>query len=109
MKVNNIIHTNKDANCFIAQITDWHYDRGLIQNSTDSAQYLKLISEAGELADNIAKGKCIKDDIGDMITVLINIAERNGLSIQECLEHAYNDIKDRTGYMSENGVYIKDE
>lgn len=108
MKINSIIHNNKDAHCFIAQITDWHYDRQLIQNSTDQAQFLKLVSEVGELGDNIGKGKDIKDDIGDITVVIINIAERNGLSFQECLEQAYGDIKDRRGYMSEAGVFVKE-
>ena len=52
----------------------------------------------GELSDNICKGKDIKDDIGDMLVVLINIAERNNISLTDCLEVAYNDIKDRKGF-----------
>ena len=34
-----------------------------------------------------------------MIVVLINIAERNNLSIQECLQQAWDDIKDPKGKM----------
>ena len=37
-------------------IEQWHYDRNLIEGSTDKDQYLKLIQEAGELSDNICKG-----------------------------------------------------
>ncbi len=61
----------------------------------------------GELSDNICKGKDIKDDIGDMIVVLINIAERNEVTLTECLEQAYNDIKDRKGKMVD-GVFVKE-
>ena len=68
---------------------------------------LKLIQEMGELSDNICKGKDIRDDIGDMIVVLINIAERNNISITECLDQAYNDIKDRKGRMID-GIFIKE-
>lgn len=89
------------------KIKSWHYDRNLIEGSTDKDQYLKLIQEAGELSDNICKGKDISDDIGDMIVVLINIAERNNLSITECVEKAYDDIKDRKGKMVD-GVFIKE-
>ena len=59
------------------------------------------------MSDNICKGKNVKDDIGDMIVVLINIAERNNLSLTQCLEEAYNDIKDRKGKMID-GVFVKE-
>lgn len=68
---------------------------------------MKLIQEAGELSDNICKGRNISDDIGDMMVVLINIATRNNLTITECLEAAYNDIKDRKGRMID-GVFVKE-
>lgn len=90
----------------VAKIVQWHHDRNLINGATDKDQYMKLIQEAGELSTNICKGKDVKDDIGDMIVVLINIAERNKVSITECLETAYNDIKDRKGRMVD-GVFIK--
>tara|TARA_R110000803_G_scaffold41704_3_gene89569 strand:+ start:12161 stop:12487 length:327 start_codon:yes stop_codon:yes gene_type:complete len=85
----------------------WHRDRNLIDGSDDKSQFAKLIQEAGELSDNICKGKDIKDDIGDMLVVLINIAERNGTTIRACLDVAYNDIKDRKGRMVD-GVFIKE-
>jgi NTP pyrophosphatase (non-canonical NTP hydrolase) len=91
----------------VKKITQWHHDRNLINGSTDKDQYMKLIQEAGELSDHICKGKSIKDDIGDMMVVLINIAERNGLTLTECLEEAYNDIKDRKGRMID-GVFVKE-
>lgn len=89
------------------KIARWHHDRNLINGSTDQAQFLKLIEETGELAGNLARGKDIRDDIGDIIVVLINIATRNNLTIKECLDVAYNDIKDRKGTMV-NGVFIKE-
>jgi NTP pyrophosphatase (non-canonical NTP hydrolase) len=67
-----------------------------------------LIQEAGELSDNICKGNDIKDDIGDMIVVLINIAERNDVSITECIKTAWEDIKDRKGMMRD-GVFVKQD
>ena len=91
----------------ILLITQWHHDRNLINGSTDKDQYMKLIQETGQLSDNICKGKDIRDDIGDMMVVLINIAERNNLTLDECLEVAYNDIKDRKGTMID-GVFVKE-
>ena len=61
----------------------------------------------GELSDNICKGKDIADDIGDMIVVLINIAERNNLTIAQCLSKAWYDIKDRKGRMVD-GIFVKE-
>lgn len=98
---------NEKMLTWVESIKLWHYDRNLITGSDDKTQFAKLIQEAGELSDNICKGKDIKDDIGDMIVVLINIAERNGLSLTECLEVAYNDIKDRKGRMID-GVFVKE-
>mgnify|MGYP001201483765 FL=1 len=88
-------------------IGEWHRDRNLIDGSTDKDQYMKLIQEAGELSDSLCKGKDIKDDIGDMMVVLINIMVRNNLTMNECLSVAYNDIKDRKGKMVD-GVFVKE-
>lgn len=89
------------------KIIAWHYDRNLIKGSTDKDQYMKLIQEAGELSTSICKGKDIRDDCGDIMVVLLNIIERNGLTMEECLEVAYNDIKDRRGRMID-GVFVKE-
>jgi len=91
----------------VKKVAQWHHDRNLIEGATDKDQFCKLIQEAGELSDNICKGKDMSDDIGDMIVVLINIAERNNLTLQECLEKAWNDIKDRKGKMVD-GIFIKE-
>jgi NTP pyrophosphatase (non-canonical NTP hydrolase) len=88
-------------------VKQWHYDRNLIDGSDDKTQFAKLIQEAGELSDNICKGKDIKDDIGDMLVVLLNIAERNGITLSECLRVAYEDIRFRKGRMVD-GVFVKE-
>lgn len=98
---------NSQMIAWTENIKQWHYDRNLIKGSDDKTQFAKLIQEAGELSDNICKGKDIRDDIGDMMVVLINIAERNNVSLTECLEVAYNDIKDRKGRMVD-GVFVKE-
>lgn len=89
-------------------IRGWHHDRNLIEGSSDKDQYLKLIQECGELSDNICKGRDVADDIGDIITVLINIATRNKLTLVACLEQAWDDIKDRKGTMVD-GIFVKEE
>lgn len=88
--------------------TQWSSDRGIFTNGTVQTQALKLVSEVGELADNVAKRRDIADDIGDCLVVLNNLAMMNELTLEECLEVAYLDIKDRTGYLNGAGVFIKD-
>lgn len=88
-------------------IRQWHRDRNLIDGATDKDQVCKLIQEVGELSDNVCKGKDVSDDIGDCIVVLINIAERNGLRLDECIAKAYDDIKDRKGKMVD-GIFVKE-
>lgn len=94
-------------NELIEKTEQWHYDRNLINGATDKDQVLKLIQEVGELSDNVCKGQDIRDDIGDIVVVLINIMARNSLTLEECLEVAYNDIKDRKGQMID-GIFVKD-
>ena len=91
----------------ISKVILWHRDRNLINGSSDKDQVLKLAQELGELSDSVCKGKDIRDDIGDMLVVMLNIVERNGLSLSECLEKAYDDIKDRKGKMVD-GVFVKE-
>jgi NTP pyrophosphatase (non-canonical NTP hydrolase) len=91
----------------IKQIKQWHIDRNLIDGATDKDQVCKLIQEVGELSDNVCKNKDVADDIGDIMVVLINIAERNGLSLEHCLDVAYDDIKDRKGRMVD-GIFVKE-
>ena len=88
-------------------IGQWHQDRNLIKGSSDKDQFLKLMQEAGELSDSLCKGKDIRDDIGDLMVVLINIMVRNNLPMKECLAVAYEDIKDRKGRMID-GIFVKD-
>ena len=91
----------------IDKTIQWHRDRNLIDGSTDAAQHTKLVEEVKELETNIMLSQPVIDDIGDCLVVLINIAERNGLSLFDCLNHAYEDIKDRKGKMVD-GVFVKE-
>lgn len=92
----------------VQNIKEWHYDRNLIKGSSDKDQVLKLMQEVGELSDSICKGNSPIDDIGDIIIVLVNIAERNQLTLRQCIEHAWGDIKDRKGKMVD-GIFVKED
>ena len=108
-------HNTKPKGCWrknrldtlISKVVLSHRDRNLIDGSSDKDQVLKLAQELGELSDSVCKDKDIKDDIGDMLVVMLNIVERHGLSLSECLETAYDDIKDRKGKMVD-GVFVKE-
>ena len=91
----------------VEQVEQWHWDRNLIDGATDKDQVLKLIQEVGELSDNVCKGQDIRDDVGDIMVVLINIMVRNQITLEECLQVAYDDINNRKGRMVD-GIFVKD-
>jgi NTP pyrophosphatase (non-canonical NTP hydrolase) len=91
----------------IEKISQWHHDRNLIEGATSKDQVLKLIQEVGELSDSVCKKQDVKDDIGDCLVILINIVEREGTNLEECLAVAYEDIKDRKGKMID-GIFVKE-
>ena len=88
---------------------NWSMQRGILTHGKATTQGLKLVSEVGELCDNLAKGKATIDDIGDCMVVLTNLASLEGYTLEECWSHAWHDIKDRTGRLSAEGSFIKDD
>jgi hypothetical protein len=92
----------------VTKCTEWSRDRKILENGNTKAQFMKLTEEMGELAASLVRGKPVKDDIGDMIVVLNNLALLSGTTLKECLRIAYLDIKDRRGYMNPAGVFIKE-
>lgn len=92
---------------YVDNILQWAEERNLIKGSTSKDQFCKLMQETGELSDNLCKQNSISDDIGDCMVVLTIIAAQQNLSIEECLDQAWNDIKDRKGTMVD-GIFIKE-
>lgn len=91
------------------KVLAWASDRNIIEGSTPRAQFLKSVSEIGELADGINKDRLneVKDGIGDVVVTLIILAAQYRTTIDECLAIAYESIKDRKGLMVD-GVFIKE-
>jgi NTP pyrophosphatase (non-canonical NTP hydrolase) len=91
-------------------IRQWAKDRGIYEKGDDKTQYVKLQEESGELAKALLEDNQyeVKDAIGDMVVVLTNLAKLRGLTIEECIESAYNEIKDRKGKMI-NNTFKKNE
>ena len=155
-------------------VTQWGIDRKIIGNGKLETQWLKLISEFGEMTDSLAKAKSPIDDIGDQMVVMIMMAGIAGktpqfktaantckpddldimtlagmlcttygslryygnqtvnrycdalnqlggiatksnktlysnLTLYNCLDHSYQQIKDRKGFLNEHGVFVKEE
>ena len=90
-------------------IRGWAEDRNLIKDSDLKSQFIKLIEEAGELANAIAKKNDIEfaDAIGDMVVVLTIMAAQNGMQIEDCIDGAWQEIKDRKGKMID-GIFHKE-
>ncbi len=90
-------------------IRDWAKERGLYDKGDTKTQTLKLLEEAGEICRAVLKQDKdqIIDGIGDCVVVLTNLAHLCNTSIEECIAAAYDEIKDRTGKMS-NGTFKKD-
>lgn len=89
-------------------VADWHDARDLIDGSTDGSQMRKLREEVDELEQDIHEGFDLRDELGDVLVVLINIATRNGFTLKQALEVSYNKIKDRKGRM-QYGIFVKEE
>ena len=90
-------------------IRDWADERGLYDKGDVKTQTLKLMEEAGEICKATLKEDYdeVLDGIGDCVVVLTNLAHLHGVSIEECIQMAYDVISKRTGKMV-NGTFKKD-
>ena len=80
----------------VKKVEQWHVDRNLIDGASDKDQVLKLIQEMGELSDNVCKGNDIRDDLGDMLVVMINIMKRNNITTPYYVTRTTYVIRDST-------------
>jgi NTP pyrophosphatase (non-canonical NTP hydrolase) len=98
---------NKDCERFDL-IRSWADERGIYEKGNSHTQYVKLMEEAGELAQALLNKDSyeIKDAIGDMVVVLTNLAVLEGMQIENCIDSAYDEIKSRKGKMT-NGTFVK--
>jgi len=87
----------------------WANERGLYDKGDTKTQALKLVEEVGEICRAILKEDHdeVVDGIGDAVVVLTNLAELQGVSIEKCINVAYNEICNRKGKMV-NGTFKKD-
>lgn len=90
-------------------IKEWAVVRDL-HRADPNKQMLKLVEELGELAEGMAKDKFgdVKDAIGDIYVVLTILSMQMDINVEDCIQLAYNEIKDRKGKMI-NGVFVKED
>jgi phosphoribosyl-ATP pyrophosphohydrolase len=88
----------------------WGEARGIVQNGKPMGQAKKTLEEAGELIEGIAEGDLYKtiDALGDVLVTLVMVAATSNLNLTDCFEHAYQQIKDRKGYLRPDGVFVKE-
>ena len=109
------------------KIIRWAEARKIIPNSTAKAQAVKTLEEAGELLEaataldvldslGIEKDHPIykhwsekyDDAVGDIEVTLINGCALKGTDVTSCTYGSYFEIKDRTGTLMPNGIFVKD-
>lgn len=90
-------------------VINWARERNLIKLGNAPKQLIKLSEEVGELGSAFLKNDFteIKDAIGDIQIVLMILSEQLAIDYNQCLEDAYNVIKNRTG-KTINGTFVKD-
>ena len=75
-------------------------------------QFGKVVEEMGELVSEVNHGSrnpnAIQDAIGDTLVTLIILADILGYDIEDCLEVAWKEIKDRKGH-TDGGMFIKEK
>ncbi len=90
-------------------IEEWAKEKGILEKATTMKQAEKTHEEVLELMSAIDEDNReeIKDAIGDIMVTLIIQAKMQGMTIEECLNAAYDVISKRTGKMI-NGQFVKD-
>ena len=93
----------------IDNITQWADDKGILVSDNIPQQTMKVMEELGETSAALLKKNEpeLKDGIGDILVTVIIFAQQLGYTPAECLEAAWNEIKDRKG-KTEGGVFIRE-
>lgn len=89
------------------QVIVWAEERGIFLKSDPKSQMMKTVSEVGELADDINKGRDCRLELGDVLVTLVLQAKMQNTTLAECLDLAYNKISQRKGEMV-NGVFVRE-
>lgn len=93
-----------------SDIEKWADDRNILKYDNRYQQFAKMQEEAGELAKAMLENDKteIIDALGDTYITLVILAAQMGLSLKQCSEIAFNEIKNRKG-KTENGTFIREK
>jgi NTP pyrophosphatase (non-canonical NTP hydrolase) len=88
----------------------WGEARGIVQNSTPYAQALKTREELSELFDAFAANDraAMADAYGDILVTLIMGCACADLDLVQCFVGAYEEIKNRKGFLNKDGIFVKE-
>ena len=91
------------------KVIQWGEARGIVQNSTPLAQAMKTQEELNELFEAIEKGDRAEmaDAYGDILVTLVMGCACADLDLVECFKSAHEEIKDRKGYLTKDGIFVK--
>ena len=91
------------------KVVQWGEKRGIVQNSTPAAQAIKTQEELDELIDAIRNNDraAMADAYGDILTTLVMGCACADLDLVTCFEGAYQEIKDRKGFLNKDGIFVK--
>ncbi len=91
-------------------ILNWAKEKGILNKATPMSQSLKTLEEVNELLTAINNKDEVetKDAFGDILVTIIIGSKLCNMNLLDCLDSAYNVIKNRTGVMK-NGQFIKDK
>lgn len=93
------------------KVIEWAEARKIIPRATPQAQLNKALEELAELfkAESQQNLDKAKDGVGDVVVCLINYCALKDIDLVDCLALAYDEIKDRTGTLMEDGTFVKDQ
>ena len=91
------------------KVVQWGEARGIVQNSNPAAQAKKTLEELDELYAAIASDdrEAMADAYGDILVTLVMGCACADLDLVTCFKGAYNEIKDRKGFLNKEGIFVK--
>jgi NTP pyrophosphatase (non-canonical NTP hydrolase) len=92
------------------KIDKWFDDRGIVKNGSSLSQAIKTLEEVTELFDALNRKDTVDvmDAVGDIYVTLRGVCLTYGVSMDDCIDQAYEEIKDRRGYLTPEGIFVKE-
>lgn len=79
-----------------------------VSTSIKHASFPLLVHYVGNLQDNAIKNAPIAKELANAVFQLERVAKSRGHTLLECWTAAYEDIKDRKGFLNSEGCFVKE-